>query len=200
MARGQEYTSSDYLHAETPGRSEQGATQQAKQGSGQAMEQAQAKMGQALDKVEEKATSQAETQKVRAAEMVSQAAQAIHQTGDQLRQQDQQSVARFADMAAGRLDNLSGYLRQKDVQEMIDDVQDMARRQPMLFLGGAFAAGLLAARFLKSSGRQGSRYGAQPSYNPPAYRTGAYENAMVSEEPSYNPGRRTGSGIGSEDS
>jgi hypothetical protein len=42
-------------------------------------------------------------------------------------------------------------VREKDVNEMLRDVQQFARRQPALFIGGSFAAGLLAARFLRSS-------------------------------------------------
>jgi hypothetical protein len=34
---------------------------------------------------------------------------------------------------------------------MIQEVERFARRQPALFLGGAFTLGLIAARFLKSS-------------------------------------------------
>jgi hypothetical protein len=34
---------------------------------------------------------------------------------------------------------------------MVRNVEDFARRQPALFIGGAFMLGLLGARFLKSS-------------------------------------------------
>jgi hypothetical protein len=41
----------------------------------------------------------------------------------------------------------------------VSEAEDFARRQPALFLGGAFALGLLGARFLKSSGQQASQGG-----------------------------------------
>jgi hypothetical protein len=36
----------------------------------------------------------------------------------------------------------------------MNDAQRLARRQPALFVGGAFAVGLLGARFLKSSAQR----------------------------------------------
>ena len=48
-----------------------------------------------------------------------------------------------------------GYLRGKDFDRMVDDLEGFARRQPALFLGGAFMLGLLAARFLKSGNPRG---------------------------------------------
>ena len=38
-----------------------------------------------------------------------------------------------------------------DVDELVGDVQRLARRQPAVFVGSAFAVGLISARFLKSS-------------------------------------------------
>jgi hypothetical protein len=43
------------------------------------------------------------------------------------------------------------YLREKDLQGLTRDTETFARRHPELFLGGAFLAGMLAARFVKSS-------------------------------------------------
>jgi hypothetical protein len=41
---------------------------------------------------------------------------------------------------------------------MASDVKRFAQRQPALFLGGAFTAGLMAARFLKSSAGESKRW------------------------------------------
>jgi hypothetical protein len=54
-------------------------------------------------------------------------------------------------MAADQMRHFSDQLRQKDVRELLSDVERFAQRQPTVFLGGAFALGLLGARFLKSS-------------------------------------------------
>jgi hypothetical protein len=62
-----------------------------------------------------------------------------------------QSAARFAQSAASGLEQLSGALRNRDMESMLRDAEGFARRQPAAFFGAAVLAGFLAARFLKSS-------------------------------------------------
>jgi hypothetical protein len=113
--------------------------------------------GQVAGQVQEKAKSQIETQKDRAAEGISSMAQALRQTGQQLRDQDQTPVAQYADTAADQIERVSNFLRERDLNDIVVEVERFARRQPALFLGGAFALGLLGARFIKSSGEQAQR-------------------------------------------
>lgn len=49
------------------------------------------------------------------------------------------------------IDGLTSEFQQKPAGEMLDDVAVFARRNPLLFLGGAAVLGFAAARFLKSS-------------------------------------------------
>jgi hypothetical protein len=77
-------------------------------------------------------------------------------------------------------------LQERDIDQIAFEVQDMARRQPAMFLGGAFLLGFMAARFLKSSGDRGYRgegayYGYQGGsyaygggYRSGSYRSGSY--------------------------
>jgi hypothetical protein len=60
------------------------------------------------------------------------------------------TVARVAESAAERLEQLSGTLRSKDLDTLVRDTESFARREPMVFLGAAMAAGFIAIRFLKS--------------------------------------------------
>lgn len=53
--------------------------------------------------------------------------------------------------AAGTMESVANYFERKDPREMLRDVEGFARRNPAIFFGTAFALGLLAARFLKSS-------------------------------------------------
>jgi hypothetical protein len=78
-------------------------------------------------------------------------AQAARQTTHQLREQQHGAIAEYVEMAADRLEKFSSSLNGKSVNDLMSDVQQFARRQPAVFVGAAFAAGLLAARFLKSS-------------------------------------------------
>ncbi len=90
-------------------------------------------------------------QKGQIADAVSTAAQALRQTGDQLRGQNQGAVAEYFDGAAEQVNRLSRSVRDRDVGQLIGEVERFARRQPGLFAGSAFAIGLIGARFLKSS-------------------------------------------------
>lgn len=48
------------------------------------------------------------------------------------------------------VEGLTAQFRDKPAQEILDDVALFARRNPLLFLGGAALAGFAAARFLKA--------------------------------------------------
>lgn len=137
--------------------------------AGQLADQAKDALGDTVDNVREKAVSQVDQQKSRAADTLNTVAGAVRQTGDQLRQQDQGTVAQYVDSAANQIERLATYLNNRDVNDMAIELQHFARRQPALFIGGAFLAGMLAARFLKSSSQQAG--GAQGSAN---YGYGTY--------------------------
>jgi hypothetical protein len=47
------------------------------------------------------------------------------------------------------------HIRQRGVTDMMDDVNQFARRRPAMFIGGAFLIGLGIARFMKSSAMSG---------------------------------------------
>jgi hypothetical protein len=109
-------------------------------------------------KVKERATAQLTTQKDRATTSLGSVAGAVRQTSRQLREQQNETLAQYVEKAADQLERFSNSLRDKDVTELLQDAQRLARRQPALFIGGSFAAGLLAARFLKSSRRDEPEY------------------------------------------
>ena len=58
--------------------------------------------------------------------------------------------AKAVQQVADRIDDLAMYLRQSDVRDLAGQATSMARRNPLLFIGGALAAGFAAARFLKA--------------------------------------------------
>jgi hypothetical protein len=91
-------------------------------------------------------------------------------------------------------------LRNKDVGELFQDAQRLARRQPVAFVGAAFVLGLVGARFLKSSSRDErgddggdsrGEYAAAPSFNQSSATGGA-----VSTSPEPYPSQYTGGGAG----
>lgn len=60
----------------------------------------------------------------------------------------------LAARAAEGIERLARYLENKSVADVVRSVESFARREPALFLGGALAMGMMAGRFLKSSGHR----------------------------------------------
>ncbi|HXH70984.1 MAG TPA: hypothetical protein VNI60_11700 [Pyrinomonadaceae bacterium] len=120
------------------------------------LQQAKETAGQAYEKVTEQASSQIATQKDNLARGLSSVADGIRQMGENLRGGEQQTpiagiTAKYGDSLARQVEQVSGYLEKKDFRELFKDVEVFARRNPAVFIGGAFALGIAAARFLKSS-------------------------------------------------
>lgn len=67
---------------------------------------------------------------------------------------EQPQIANVVTTAADQAERIADYLRTTDARQIISTVEDVARRQPLLFLGGAFALGLAASRLLKAAGGQ----------------------------------------------
>jgi hypothetical protein len=119
-------------------------------------------------------------QKSVAAGQIEGLAKALHTTGEQLRSQHQDPVANWVERAAEGLDRLCDTLRERDINSLAAQIQDYARRQPVVVLGGAVAAGFLVARFLKSSS---SSSHAVQSYADDSN----YQQPMASSEPMNTP-------------
>jgi hypothetical protein len=112
-----------------------------------------------VDRVRHTAAAQLTSQKTRATEALGSVAAAIRQGSQPLRDNNQPTLAEYAGKAADQLQQFSTRLGERDLTELMDDANRFARRRPALFVGAAFAAGVLAARFLKSSpdGRRDAR-------------------------------------------
>lgn len=119
----------------------------------QAKEQAK----QVASQAEEQAKSTVESRKGEAARELNHVAEAFRQTGEHMREQDQQMVARYSDRVADQIDQLSSYIDERSLDQLMTDAERFARQRPELFIGGAFTLGLLAARFLKSSSPEEQR-------------------------------------------
>ena len=113
-----------------------------------------------VDRMKDRAAAQINSQKDRATDGLGTVAQAVRQSTQQLRDQHHETVASYFEQAADQIERLSQRLRQKDIGSLLGDAQQLARRQPALFIGSAFALGVVCARFLKSSPPAEQRYGA----------------------------------------
>jgi gas vesicle protein len=144
-----------------------------------------------VDQAKGKATESLETKfsrsKTRAAETLSGVAQTLRSSTQQLRDQNQEGASRAIERAADGVERFATYLQDADVDQVIDSVHEFARRQPAAFIGGAFALGFLASRFLKASTPDNRRYLYGSSDQ--GYGTTRYES-------SYNTTRTYEGGIG----
>jgi hypothetical protein len=85
-----------------------------------------------------------------AAEHLGAVAYALRHTSQQLRSEES-GITEFVEKAASSVDSVSHYLQTRTLSQLIGDVEGYARREPAVFLGGSFFAGLLGGRFLKSA-------------------------------------------------
>jgi hypothetical protein len=130
----------------------------------QALGQGQEVAGQAMDKAKDTVKSQLSSQKEKAVSTLGNFTDALHQTGDQLRQSGQGVFGGYADSLADQIDRAVSYLRENDIDDLTAQVEGFARRQPALFIGGSFVLGVALARFLKSS-QSGASYQNGASYS-----------------------------------
>jgi hypothetical protein len=120
------------------------------------LDQAKSTANDAYDKFAEKATSTIEEQKTGLAGGLTSVADSFRKTGDSIASGQSQSqvteyTAHYAKTAADKLEGVARYFENSDMKAMARDAESYARRNPAIFLGGAFVLGVLAARFFKSS-------------------------------------------------
>jgi len=137
-----------------------------------------------VNQIRQKATSQINEQKNRATEGLGGVAQAVRDSTQQLRAQHYDTVADMVERAADQIERFSQNLRDRDLDQIVSDAQDLARKNPSVFIGASFAAGLLAARFMKAS--RPDSYGRE--------HTGGSESWRGSDSRSMTDANRTGAG------
>jgi hypothetical protein len=145
-----------------------------------------------VERVREKASAQLASQKDRAVTGLGGVAQAVRKTTESLRDQRHETLAGYVDEAASQIERLSQHLQNKDLGELVSDAQRLARRQPALFVGSAFAIGLFGARFFRSSSqdpdRRDDEFGGsyRTESEPRRYSSAAAPHAPASTGSDYN--------------
>ncbi len=134
-------------------------TEQARQQTQQFAQQARQQASQLANRGSEQVKSQLDNQKHQASQRMVPVQSALRETAHQLRSQGQGPIAQYAERASDQVERFSGYLRETDVDQIIDEVRGVARRRPALFVGSAAALGFFATRFLKSSSQEGRSAG-----------------------------------------
>lgn len=124
------------------------------------------------------------------ADEISSIGNALRRASDDLRSGSPQERT-FGQMAS-TLADLSDTVRDKDLGEMVDDLSNFARRNPIAFMGGAALLGFAGVRMAKASQRHtthASDYAAQDA--------SGRQTAGI-HQPSVTPGRTTPAGTTTE--
>jgi hypothetical protein len=158
-------------------------------------EQASAKVQEAASSAQEKASQlrekgsaqlrdQLDTRTTEVGGHAKSVAEALRRSGESL-QEENGGAARVVNGTADRVERLGGYLEQRRGGEIMRDVENFARRRPLLIAGAGVLVGVVAARFVKASseqrygdGRPGSRSGYEGSWSPQGDRAGSGGHAI----------------------
>lgn len=128
--------------------------------SGRVGERAHETAGLVRSRAESGLRSAAESGKTKACGLLDGIASALRRTGEELHEQQGISAAApYVEKAADRAERFAGYVRSTDVDGMMRDAESAVRREPAIFLGGAFVLGLAVSRLWKAGGTRG-----EPSY------------------------------------
>ena len=162
-------------------------------------------MGHLAERASNLGFRQADDRRETAAERLDTLASSIRKVSSEM-ESEEPNMANLASTAAEQTERLAGYLRNTDARQMLNTAEDFARRQPALFLGGAFLLGLAATRFIKaanggeSTGSRAGRMGERASAGyGTAYGTGTGYGAGTGYGTDYRSGttgdyRATGPG------
>jgi hypothetical protein len=103
-----------------------------------------------IDPMKEKALNMVEEKKQTGVEQIGKVAQAVHAAASQIEREIPQA-ATYIHRAAEGLEQASQAISNRSVGDMVDYVEDFARRNPAAFFGSTVLAGFVLSRFLKSS-------------------------------------------------
>ncbi|HET8787209.1 MAG TPA: hypothetical protein VFO47_00505, partial [Actinomycetes bacterium] len=113
-------------------------------------------------------SGQVDQRSTQAGERIAGTASDVRSIAEELRSQGKDAPANLAEQVAGQADRVGDYLKGASGDRILRDVEDFARRQPMLVAAGALALGFAASLFLKAS--SGRRY--EAAYQPRHQRDG----------------------------
>jgi hypothetical protein len=118
------------------------------------VDQAKHVMSTVAEKVGEQVSHGIEGQRDKAVQKVAGVAEAIRWGSGLLKNVG--PLGEVSEKAADGVENVASFFENKQVGDIVRDVEGFARREPAIFFGAAFALGLIGGRFLKSSAHRSS--------------------------------------------
>jgi response regulator RpfG family c-di-GMP phosphodiesterase len=92
----------------------------------------------------------AEVARAEAAEKVRKFGQVVRKIGEHMRIEEQTYIADHANSAGQHIDTVADYIDGVELNTLVQDAEDLSKRQPVLWFSGAVLLGVVAGRFLKS--------------------------------------------------
>jgi hypothetical protein len=135
-----------------------------------AQDKARGALGQARGRL----SDQVDQRSTQAGERVAGTASDVRSIAEELRNQGKDAPANLAEQVANRADRVGDYLKEASGDRLLRDVEDFARRQPMLVAAGGLVLGFAASRFLKASSSRRYESGFE-SYGDRSYATGSFD-------------------------
>lgn len=148
-----------------------GARKTGGDGASDVLGQAQQVIGGMAGQVGDQVATRIEGQKNVLSDGLMSVAVALRKASDQLRAEKQPTAPEAIEAVAARVERLADYLGERTLGDIVNDSEEFARRNPLVVVGGAFVAGLLATRFLKASARR-ARTVTRGASRAPQARTG----------------------------
>ena len=122
--------------------------------AGGAREKVREKAAEVAGKAKEQIEGRYDEQKSRATSEMSHLASALRRAGEDLSGDGGLGIgSTVLGRVAGHLESLGSTIDGKNLDDIVTDVERLARRNPAMFIGGAMLIGFAASRFLKSSAR-----------------------------------------------
>lgn len=166
-----------------------GAVEQGKQA---AQEQA----GKLSDRAGSMAQEQVDQRSTQAGEQVTTVANDVRSVGEKLREDGKDGPAKIADQVADRAEKAGSYLTDSDAQTILNDIEELGRRQPWLALVGGIALGVASARLLKASSAQRYSSRSQSPGSTAAPQPTQDLNAGAQSQPATPPIAPPSTGVG----
>jgi ElaB/YqjD/DUF883 family membrane-anchored ribosome-binding protein len=147
-------------------------SEQVKERVGEGAQQIQEKASEAKQNTRERVRQEIDTRSTQTGEQMTKTGSALRQTAQQLRGDQQEQQAKVLD----RTERLGRYLHQTDGEQILRDVERIARQRPWLVAGAGTVLGFFAARFTKASSAR--RYEANGNRSLPPASSAAYSTAQ----------------------
>ena len=154
-------------------------------------EVAQDKTRGALGQARGRLGDQVDQRSTQAGERVAGTASDVRSIAEELRNQGKDAPANLAEQVASQADRVGDYLKGASGDRLLRDVEDFARRQPMLVAAGGLVLGFAASRFMKASSSRryesGSESYGDRSYDR-TYATGSYDTGTSTTTSTFETG------------